>query len=115
MPRTLVNLDNGAVISCTMEEARAFWVRMRGLLGRTEFPSGSALLIADCSSIHMFFMKFPIDVLFVDDRLRVLRIVPDLPVWRWASCPRACSTVELPAGTAGRLGIQVGHRLEIRE
>ena len=111
----MLDVDNGAVLTGALEHASTSAHKARGLLGRGEYPEGNALLLEGCSSIHMFFMKFPIDVLFVDDRLQVLRIVEGLRPWRWASCPRAHATVELPALTVRRLGIEVGHRLEIRK
>ncbi len=111
----LVDLDTGTVISHNMEWARSQAELTRGLLGRSEYPEGNALLLERCSSIHMFFMKFAIDVLFVDPELRVLKVVEVLKPWRMAACLKAHSTIELPAGTVRRCGIQVGHRFEVRK
>ena len=74
--------------------------RMRGLLGRKEFLSGEALVITHCNSIHMFFMKFSIDVIFVDREGRVVGLLEKIrpfclsPVF-W----RADRAIELPLGT----------------
>ena len=111
----LIDLDLGAVISENLEVASSWGRRFLGLLGRKEYPDGNALLLEGCPSIHMFFMKFAIDVLFVDENLKVVKVVQELRPWRIADSPGAHSTIELPAGTARRLGIRTEHRLEIRK
>ena len=60
--------------------------RMRGLLGRQHLPAGEGLLLRRAGSIHTFFMRFPIDAVFLDRRDIVVAITPDLPPWRVASC-----------------------------
>ena len=85
--------------------------RIRGLLGRSGLDHDQGLLIPRTSSIHMFFMRFPIDAVFLDRDLRVRKIVADLAPWRAAWAPGARSVLELPAGAAGRAGIEVGSRL----
>jgi uncharacterized membrane protein (UPF0127 family) len=94
--------------------AHGFWGRFRGLMGRGTLPAGEGLFLAD-SSIHMFFMRFPIDALFVSTpdpsgERRVVDVRPDLRPWRGLVMPvkGAAGVVELPAGTLGRAGIQAG-------
>lgn len=111
----LVNLDNGVTISENLEVASSWAHRARGLLGRSSYPEGSALLLGDCGSIHMFFMKFAIDVLFVDASMTVIKVVESLRPWSTAGARGASSTVELPVGSVRRLGIQAGHRLAVRQ
>lgn len=85
--------------------------RMRGLLGRTGLSAGEGMLITKTSSIHTYFMAFPIDAVFLDKELRVRRIASDLRPWRMA-WKRGCKSVlELPAGAAAAAGIDVGSRL----
>jgi uncharacterized protein len=86
-------------------------VRMRGLLGRRELPSEEGILLRPASSVHTWFMRFPIDVVFLDDDLSVLRVVPRLGPWRLAARRRAAAVLELAAGESERRGIEVGHRL----
>lgn len=83
--------------------------RLRGLIGRVE---PEPLLIAPARSVHTCGMRFAIDVVFLDDRLRVVRVVPGLRPWRLASARRACAVLELPAGTAA--GLRPGDRLALR-
>jgi len=73
--------------------------RNRGLLGRAGLDDGSALILAPCSSIHTFFMRFAIDVLFVKKDGRVVKTYSALPAWRIAFALGAFAVIELPAGT----------------
>ena len=85
--------------------------RMRGLLGRTELPPDEGILLRPASSVHTWFMRFPIDVVFLDRNLTVLRIVPSLRPWRAAWRWRASAVLELAAGESERRGIRAGDSL----
>ncbi len=85
--------------------------RMRGLLGRRELPSGEGILLKPASSVHMAFMRFPIDAVFLDGDLRVVKVAADLRPWRAAAARGAKSVLEIPAGEAARRGLNVGDRL----
>jgi uncharacterized protein len=87
--------------------------RMKGLLGRSELPSGEGILIRPCSSIHMFFMRFAIDAIFVDRDGTVLKIAANLRPWRMAWGRRARAVIELAAGEAARRGMRPGDRIEV--
>ena len=88
-------------------------LRMRGLLGRSGLPDDEGILLRPASSIHMFFMRFAIDAVFVDRNLVVRKIVPNLAPWRMASRRRAHAVLELPAGACARRGVREGDRLEL--
>jgi uncharacterized membrane protein (UPF0127 family) len=99
-------LDEQGVVVCERcERADSMLARMRGLLGRSALEPGEGLLIPKASSIHMFFMRFPIDAVFLDRELRVRRVVADLRPWRVAFGRGARSCLELAAGEAARNGI----------
>jgi uncharacterized membrane protein (UPF0127 family) len=87
--------------------------RLKGLLGRTGLERGEGLLLKPAPAIHTFFMRFPIDALFLDSEMRVVRVVSHMRPWRAAMCRGARSVVELPAGEAARLGVVVGDHLEL--
>ena len=87
--------------------------RMRGLLGRRELPSGEGILLKPASSVHMAFMRFPIDAVFLDRELRVVKVAADLQPWRVAGSRGAKAVLEIPAGEAGRRGVTVGDRLVV--
>jgi uncharacterized protein len=88
--------------------------RMVGLLGRTTFDAGDGLVITPCWMIHTWFMRFPIDVLFIDRDGVVLRAIESLGPFRIASgSPRARTTIELPAGTLRRIPVVAGMRVNM--
>ena len=80
-------------------------------MGRRRLAAGEGLLIRPASSIHTFFMRFPIDVVFVDRHDAVVRIVPGLRPWRLAWARGANRTLELPAGSCLETGLVPGDRL----
>lgn len=98
-----------------LDVAGDFASRLKGLLGRKELPEGHGLLITECNSIHMFFMRFAIDAVFLDAEMRVVKNAPGLQPWQVASCSPARHTLEVPAGAAMRAGIEIGDRLEIKD
>jgi uncharacterized protein len=104
----------GATVAGEVAVADNPWRRFMGLMGRRELPDGSGLYLRPCSSIHMFFMRFPIDVAFVDTDGVVVRMYPSLRPWRVTRVVRkAKACIELPPGTLATAGVQVGHRLTL--
>jgi uncharacterized membrane protein (UPF0127 family) len=88
------------VVAADMEIAKTSWARFLGLMGRESLPAGAGLWIEPCNSIHMFFMRFAIDVLFLDRQGRVKKVMLNLKPWRISPIVfGARTTVELPAGT----------------
>jgi uncharacterized protein len=86
---------------------------MRGLLGRSELPPGEGIFLRPASSVHTFFMRFPIDVVFVDRELEVVGVRHRVAPWRMAAQRGARSTLELAAGEIERHGIAAGDQLRI--
>ena len=85
--------------------------RLRGLLGKRDLPSGHGMLLRPAWSIHTAFMRFPIDVVFLDADQVVIKIVPRLPPFKTASCRGAREVVELRAGECDRRGLSLGDRV----
>jgi uncharacterized membrane protein (UPF0127 family) len=110
-----LNLSRGTTVCERAVLADRPLARMRGLLGRRELPAGEGLLLTPAPSIHTAFMRFEIDVLFLDADLRVLRIVERLHPWRAVFHRHARSVLELSAGEVLRAGTQVGDRLQLTE
>lgn len=105
----VVNQTNGRVLAEQCELARTFWSRGRGLMGRSGLQQGGGLLIYPEWSIHTFFMRFPIDVLFLDRNDYVVGLREAMPPSRpFAGAWGARSVLELPAGIIAATGTQVG-------
>jgi uncharacterized membrane protein (UPF0127 family) len=106
-----VRTSGGAVVCDACLIADGPWLRMKGLLGRSDLPDGEGILLRPASSIHMAFMRFPIDAVFLARDLTVLKVVRDLAPWRMASRRRAHAVLELPAGTCARSGVREDDQL----
>lgn len=104
----LVNAQTGGVIAAKVEAALSSADRRRGLLGRDSLAAGSAFIISRCNAIHTVGMRFVIDVLFIDRRGRVRKIVHALPPWRIAISPLARIAIEFAAGELQAQQLTVG-------
>lgn len=93
--------------------ANSIGARTRGLLGRRGLDPGEGLLLRPASSVHTAFMRFTIDVVFLDGDLRVLDVAEAVPPWRVKTRCGARAVLELRAGEAARQGITEGERLRI--
>lgn len=113
--RPLYSLKNerGDVICKRCVVADTIWSRLRGLLGREELASDEALLLTPESSVHTFFMRFPIDLVFLEADLTVLAVRENVQAWRTVGHRGARSVLELQAGTSRRLGLRPGDRLTL--
>ena len=110
----VANRTRGTVAVERCRVARSLRDRTVGLLGTRELAAGHGLWIERSPSIHMFFMRYPIDAVFVDRGGRVVRITERLRPWglvAWVRGARDC--LELPAGAAQAGGIQVGDELAL--
>jgi uncharacterized protein len=107
---------NGTVVADHVEVADTLWSRFMGLMFRRELRPGHGLAIRPCNSIHMFFMRFALDVVFVDADGRVVRVLDSIRPWRASSLVRgAKAAIELPAGTAARSVLVPGMVLRMVE
>lgn len=100
---------DGTVVCERCELAERPLPRMRGLLGRDGLAPGEGMLIDPTPSVHMFFMRFPVDVVFVDRSQTIVKVVHGLRPWRMAGARRATAALELPAGAAA--GLEPGDTL----
>jgi uncharacterized membrane protein (UPF0127 family) len=111
----LRNLTKGTVVADRVSIARSLMARFRGLMGRKSLENGNGLWLPGTNGIHMFFMNFPIDAVFLDKGWSVLAVAGRLKPWRTATRLRARAVLELAAGEAERVGVRVGERLEAVE
>ena len=95
--------------------ADSFLTRLKGLMFQKALQPSTGLLLAPCNSVHMCFMRFAIDVVYLDERHNVIKVVKNLKPWTGLSiCRKAWAALELNAGEAEKYGFEVG-RVLIRE
>ncbi len=120
----LVRERDGAVVVDRLELADSFLGRLRGLMGRRDLPADRGLWLEPCASIHMMFVPFAIDVLWVSRapgrplgvgaRAEVVQVSPAVRPWLGASwCRGASGAIELAAGRAGGLSLAPGDLLTV--
>lgn len=109
--KLIVNLTRGTVVCEQAVLADGPLLRLRGLMGRRELPPTEGMLLVPAPSVHTAFMRFALDLLFLDADLQVMKVVDELRPWRIAGQRRARSVLELAAGECARRGVEVGDRL----
>ena len=114
-PRVARIESDGGVVCERCVVADSFRLRLRGLMGRKSVGSDEGLLLVGSPSIHTSFMRFPIDAVFLDRELVVLRVVPRLRPWRAAMRRGSKLVLELAAGESDRRGIRPGEQLTLVE
>jgi hypothetical protein len=109
------NLTRNTCVADKLEVAGSGPKRSKGLLGRAGLGDGEGMWIIPCEAVHTFFMKFPIDLIYLDRKHRVKKVQDSVPAWRISGCLSAHSVLELPAGTIRNTGTVRGDILEIVE
>lgn len=84
------------------------WERLRGLLAHPSLDGNEALLIAPCSSVHMFGMRYALDIAYLNKTGKVIKIVPSLRPMAISMCFGAASTLEMPVNSLSKHNIQKG-------
>jgi hypothetical protein len=109
-----VNGRTGKELATDVKVADSLFTRMKGLLGKKELPTGEALWIKPCFSVHTFFMHFPIDVVFLNKENHIIALVKDLtPYHLTRFYPQSFSVLELPNGTIDAIEIMIGDKIII--
>lgn len=110
----IINKTGGRVAAEKAESARSFVSRLVGLIGRESLDPSNALVIPECRHVHTFFMRFPIDIVFLNGENVVVRVAEGVKPWRFSVfCRDAVAVVEMAAGAAA--GIRVGDVLSLEE
>ena len=109
------NQTRGAVLGEAVDVADTSAKRRAGLLRHERLVPGEGLWIVPCESVHTFFMKFAIDLVYVDRKRKVRKVRSAVPPWRLSACLSAHSILELPAGTVEKTGTQPGDELLIEK
>lgn len=107
-------LGNGSDVATHLRPAHTHWTRMKGLLGTKDLPAGHGLWIRPCNQVHMYFMRYPIDLVFIDADHRVVRLIENQPISSISPKVReAHSVLELPVGAIRASGVREGDALVI--
>jgi uncharacterized membrane protein (UPF0127 family) len=109
------NSTRGTSIGDAVTSAESSAERRTGLLKHSKLEEGAGLWIVPCEAVHTFFMKFALDLIYLDRKRRVKAVVRAVKPWRFSMCLPAHSVLELPVGTIDRTGTQKGDELELTE
>jgi uncharacterized protein len=107
------NLTRQTELASSAELADHGAARNKGLLGRTRLAPGEGLWIVPCESVHTFFMKFAIDLVYIDRNKKVKKVRNSVGPWRLSACLSAHSIIELPAGVVQSTQTQPGDQLQM--
>jgi uncharacterized protein len=111
-----INLRRNNNLSQRLTIANTFWSSLRGLLGKEHLSEGDGLLLIPCQSVHTMFMRFPIDVIFLDKEGQVIHLIEKMTPWRVSRhLIKARSVLEVPAGTIARTDTHQGDFIKIVE
>ena len=108
----ITNRTRNTLVGSRVVEAATWWSRLRGFLGRPEPKGGEGILLVRCAAVHTWWMSFGLDLLFLDERGKVLELIRSFPPWkRTRRVSGARYVLEVPVGTIDRSGTQVGDEL----
>ena len=94
--------------------ADSFFSRLAGLMFQKKLPQATGLLLAPCNSVHMCFMRFAIDVVYLDKEYEIIKVVKNIRPWVGLSmCSKAWATLELASGEADRCRLEAGKKLRM--
>ena len=112
----IINKTKGVVLADAAVLADTLFLRMKGLLDKKYIKKGQALIIKPCDSVHTFFMRFAIDVIFVDRQQKVDLAISSLKPWRLSRlCWRAKFAIELPCGAIRDSHTEKGDEISISD
>jgi len=111
----LFNKQDGTVISENVIVANTFFKRLKGLMFTKELPRQDSMLIKPCNEIHMFFMNYSLDVLYLDKNLKVVHMDEELKPGEIGKLIKdSVSVIELPSGKIRETGVKVGDTLNYK-
>jgi len=109
-------LNKNITVAEKVKIADRFITRLKGLMGSPELEDGTGLMLVPCNCVHTWFMRYPIDVVFINRENTIVKIVDSMKPYHIGSIVKqACSVLELKAGSCQKLGITVGDRLKYTE
>jgi len=113
LPMRLINQTRNVVLADDIFIARTIFARIKGLLGRKVLLPNQAIILDPCNSVHTFFMRFPIDLLFVDKDYKIIQAIPGFHPNRVSSIYwKSSKVIELPAGKLNLTNTQIKDQLQ---
>jgi hypothetical protein len=110
----ILNSTKNTTLAENCTEANTFMARFLGLMGKKYLSPNYALILAPCNSVHMFFMRFALDVVFIDKDNMVIYLAENLKPWRLSRIiPLAYAVIEVPTGTIKNSKVSVGDTLKM--
>jgi uncharacterized membrane protein (UPF0127 family) len=106
----VLNARTGATVATRIDEAGNPWQAFKGLMFRKQLPGGHGMVFRPARGIHTHFMRFPIDLIFLDEHDRVVKVRPAMPPWRF-DFTNARGVIEMNAGAAAEADIKPGDQL----
>jgi len=110
MKTLIIENENNLKIQFEVRLASTLWNRLVGLLATPKLEKNKGLLLSPCSSVHTMWMRYPLDLVFMDKNGRVVKCVKNLLPYRTAAAKKAYYTLELPIGTIDASGVAIGNR-----
>ncbi len=107
----VVNARTGRIVGAAIEEAKGPWRSFRGLMFRKGLLDGHGMLFRPAKGIHTQFMRFPIDLIYLDTHNQVVKVRPSMRPWRF-DFTNAAAVIEMTGGTAAVVDVRAGDRLE---
>ena len=113
--KRVFNLTRNCLLADRAKEANSFILRLVGLIGRKSLDKKEGLIILRTSSIHTFFMRFPIDVIFFNKEKMIIKVISNFKPYRVSSLVwNAYGVVELPSGVITETKTEKGDKIEIK-
>ena len=104
----------GKTIVEDLKIADTFYTRFKGLMGTKELKDGNGLLIKPCNGIHMFWMVYSLDIVFLDGNCKIVHLIERIKPWKMSPIVKDSKMVlELPAGTIEKFNIEIGNTIDI--
>ena len=112
----ITNRTRNTLLGTRVEQASTWWGRLRGYIGRPEPKRGEGILLVRCNAVHTWWMSFSLDLIFLDERGKVLELKRLVSPWKHTRrVPKARYVLEVPVGTIDTSGTQVGDELTWRD
>lgn len=113
MKKLVIKSKNNKEAAAVVIEATTFMQRLVGLLAQNDLDKNSAMYFPNCNNLHTWFMRFNIDIVFVDKEFKVKSLHENVGPFRLKVDMKAYSAIEMSAGAAKAAGIEVGDQLNV--